>query len=104
MDGITETSLNKISEFTCSHCSISSVRISRRGTALLSFLCSSSLTIDSRFHIPSGSLPLSGRSRLCHSAAAGGALDERQLRSLETLPLHVTPTYITPYLHITLYL
>lgn len=52
----------------------SSVMISKSGTALRSPLLNISLTIDKRFHIPSGSLPLKGLKRDDHSAAAGGAV------------------------------
>ena len=69
---------------TCSHCRTSSVMISRRGMALLSLRRNISLTIERRFHMPSGSLPLRGRSKLCHSAAAGGAVAVRKFTSLKT--------------------
>lgn len=59
---------------TCSHAITSSVIISNKGIAFLSFLLNISLTIESKFHMPSGSLPRSGRSNEDHSAAAGGAL------------------------------
>lgn len=59
---------------TCSQAMHSSVIISNNGTAFLSFLLNISRTIDSKFHIPSGSLPRRGRRRELHSAAAGGAV------------------------------
>jgi hypothetical protein len=34
-----------------------------------------SRTMESKFHMPSGSRPLNGRNRLLHSAAAGGAVE-----------------------------
>lgn len=45
--------------------------------ALLSFLLSISLTIDKRFQIPSGSLPLRGFSKFVYSKDATGAVDGR---------------------------
>lgn len=57
----------------CSQAMHSSVMISKSGTAFRSFLLNISRTILSKFHIPSGSLPLNGRSNEVHSAAAGGA-------------------------------
>ena len=80
------TSLNKIhdkvSQFpipyiTCSQARTSSVSISNSLIAFESFRRNISRTIDSRFQMPSGSRPRRGRNRLCHSAAAGGAVDDR---------------------------
>lgn len=71
---LTETDVKSV---TCSQESTSSVRICSSGTALLSFLRNISRTMDSRFHMPSGSRPRNGRSKLCHSAAAGGAVDDK---------------------------
>lgn len=53
----------------------SSVIISNRGIELRSFLLNISRTIESRFHIPSGSRPLSGLNKEAHSAATGGAVE-----------------------------
>lgn len=55
------------------------MRISKSGAALLSLLLNISLTMDRRFQMPSGSLPLSGLSKQAHSAAAGGSVDERYM-------------------------
>lgn len=55
------------------------MRISKSGAALLSLLLNISLTMDRRFQIPSGSLPLSGRSKQAHSAAAGGSVEDRYM-------------------------
>lgn len=55
------------------------MRISSSGAALLSRLLNISLTIERRFQMPSGSLPLRGRSRQAHSAAAGGSVDDRYM-------------------------
>lgn len=63
-----------VEELTCSHAIDSSVIISNKGRAFLSLRLNISLTMDNKFHIPSGSLPLRGRRRLVHSAAAGGAV------------------------------
>lgn len=60
--------------FTCSQAMISSVMISNSGIPFLSLRLNISRTMESRFHIPSGSRPLNGRRRDVHSAAAGGAL------------------------------
>jgi len=51
----------------------SSVITSNKGTAFRSSRLNISLTIDSKFHMPSGSRPLRGLRRLLHSADAGGA-------------------------------
>lgn len=58
----------------CSHAIHSSVMISNNGIALRSVLLNISRTIDSKFHMPSGSRPRNGRSNEDHSAAAGGAV------------------------------
>ena len=68
---------------TCSQAMHSSVMISKSGTAFLSFLLNISMTIESKFHIPSGSLPRKGRNSDVHSAAAGGAVVDKQLTSLK---------------------
>lgn len=60
---------------TCSHDMISSVKTSKSGTALRSWRLNISRTMESKFHMPSGSRPLNGRNRLLHSAAAGGAVE-----------------------------
>ncbi|KAK2181653.1 hypothetical protein NP493_386g04018 [Ridgeia piscesae] len=61
----------------CSHARTSSVSISSSLMAFESFLRNISRTIDKRFQMPSGSRPRRGRNRLCHSAAAGGAVEDR---------------------------
>lgn len=48
--------------------------ISSKGMALRSFLLNISRTMERRFHMPSGSRPLNGRSNDAHSEAAGGAV------------------------------
>lgn len=64
------------------------MRISRSGAALLSLLLNISLTMDRRFQMPSGSLPLRGLSKQAHSAAAGGSVEERYMEftSLKETP------------------
>lgn len=59
---------------TCSQANTSSVMISNNGIAFLSLRLNISLTIDNKFHIPSGSRPRNGLRRELHSAAAGGAV------------------------------
>lgn len=59
---------------TCSQAMTSSVIISSSGIAFRSLRLNISRTIDSRFHMPSGSRPRNGRNNEDHSAAAGGAL------------------------------
>lgn len=49
--------------------------ISKRGMALRSFRLNISLTMERRFHMPSGSLPLRGLNKDDHSAATGGAVE-----------------------------
>lgn len=69
-------------------CSISRhcwVMISNRGMLFRSLRRYISLTIDKRFHIPSGSRPRKGRRNDTHSNAEGGAVLERQLTSLENV-------------------
>ena len=56
------------------HCRVT---ISSRGIEFLSFLLYISLTMERRFHMPSGSRPRSGRRKEDHSAALGGAVVDK---------------------------
>ena len=51
--------------------------ISSKGILFLSLRLNISRTMESKFHIPSGSRPRSGLKKLHHSAADGGAVVER---------------------------
>lgn len=46
---------------------------------MLSRLLNISRTMESKFQIPSGSLPRRGRSKQAHSAAAGGSVEDRYI-------------------------
>lgn len=68
--------------YTWSHATASSVSTSNKCKALSSFLRNISLTIDNKFHKPSGSRPRNGRNRFVHSVVAGGADCDKVLTSL----------------------